>query len=121
MPTGEQAPTNQIGSIDALRSVRRSHLAHAIKINLVVCGVSGLLCAVALDGGVSFQVWYFAMAAYWSATLLIWSVHRQDLSRLDVFVVRWGFFIALFTVPLLMALFWRLYGGGAPLRDWILS
>lgn len=93
----------------------------SIKGNLALCSVIGLLCAVTLDGGASFQVWYFAMAAYWSATLLIWSVHRKDLSKLDVFVARWGFLIALLTVPFLMGLFWRLYGGGAPLRDWLLS
>jgi hypothetical protein len=73
-PPYEQAPASQISSGDALRSARRSHLTHAAKINVVVCSVIGLLCAVALDGGVSFQIWYFAMAAYWSAILLIWSV-----------------------------------------------
>lgn len=88
VPTREQEPTSQIDSIDALRSVRRSYLTRAIKINLAVSGFIGLLCAVALDGGASFQVWYFAMAAYWSATLLIWFVHRENLSRLDVFVAR---------------------------------
>ena len=119
-PAGDQSPASQTASIDAQRSARRTHLIQAIKINLVVCGVVGLLCAVSLDGGVSFQIWYFAMAAYWSATLLIWSVHRKNLSRIDVFVARWGFWISLFTVPFLTALFWRLYGGGAPLRDWLL-
>lgn len=121
MPTSEQASTTQSDSNDVLRSDRKSSLTRAMKTNLVVSSAIGLLCAVNLDGGTLFQVWYFAMAAYWSATLLIWSVHRKNLSRLDVFVARWGFLMAFFTVPFLSALFWWLYGGGAPLRDWFLS
>jgi hypothetical protein len=118
VPGPDQTPPSEIASDDGSQSARRSHLTRATKLNIVVCGVVGLLCAVALDGGVTYQIWYFAMAAYWSATLLIWSFHRNSLSRLDLFVVRWGFWVALFTVPFLTALFWRLYGGGAPLREW---
>jgi hypothetical protein len=120
-PASDQSSATEVVSNDPLQSVRRSDLARAIKANLVICGVSGLLSAVALDGGVSFQAWYFATAAYWSAMLLIWFFHRKDLSRLDVFIAAWGFLIALFTAPLLAGLFWRLYGGGAPLRNWLLS
>jgi len=118
-PGSDQPTPSQIASDDSSQLSRRSHLTHATKVNIVMCGVIGLLFAVALDGGVSFQIWYFATAAYWSATLLVWTFHRNDLSRVDLFVVRWGFWIALFTVPFLSALFWRLYGGGAPLRDWL--
>ena len=118
VPGPDQTRPSEIASDDGSQSARRSHLTRATKLNIVVCGVVGLLCAVALDGGVTYQIWYFAMAAYWSATLLIWSFHRNSLSRLDLFVVRWGFWVALFTVPFLTALFWRLYGGGAPLREW---
>lgn len=121
VPDSDQTPPNTLASEDGSQSARRSQLTRATKLNVVVCGVIGLLCAVALDGGVSFQIWYFAAAAYWSATLLIWSFHRNDLSKLDLFVVRWGFWVALFMVPFLSALFWGVYGGGAPLRDWLAS
>ena len=39
------------------------------------------------------------MAAYWSATLLIWAFHRRALTGVDLCSARWGIPIALVTVP----------------------
>ena len=101
-------PPNQSAG-RTLREIQRKHLTRSIMINLVVGGVMGALCAMNLDGGISFQIWYFTMAAYWSATLLIWACHRKSLTAVDLFIARWGIPIALVTVPFLMRLFWRLY------------
>jgi len=117
----DESAARRAASNDTLRLDHRSHVNRSMKANLALCAIIGLACASATDGGVLFQIWYFAMAAYWSATLLVWYIHRKNLSEVDLFVARWGFLIALVTVPFLMSLFWWLYRDRALLREWILS
>ena len=89
---------------------RRSSFIRCIKVNIPIQLVLFMFTAIALDGGVSFQIWYFTMTAYWSLTTLIWVLHRNRLSKTDVFLVKWGFWLALIMTPIVTVLFWRLYG-----------
>ena len=95
---------------ESLQALRRRRVIRSIKLSLFFCVLVGVLAATATDGGALFQIWYFATAAYWASTGLIWVLHRNTLSRTDVIIVAYGFVIALVTVPFLMNFFWRLYG-----------
>ena len=89
---------------------RRSLFIRCIKVNIPIQLVLGMCTVIATDGGVLFQIWYFTMTAYWALTTLIWVFHRNRLSKTDVFLVKWGFWLALIVTPIATALFWRLYG-----------
>jgi len=81
---------------------------------LVTQIASGLLAAIATDGGVLLKIWYAAMISYWvpGGLLLAFSAHTKK-----PFVrpfLRWGFLVLLITVaPFLSAAWWGSpYPGG---------
>jgi len=117
----DRSEASHTSSEDARRTAGRLRLLRSTRNNLIASGIVGFLTAISLDAGLTFQMWYFAMAAYWPALLMIWWFHRRNLSKLDLFIARWGFLISFFAAPFLAGEFWRLYGGNAPLRDWFLS
>jgi hypothetical protein len=89
---------------------RKSLFIRSIKVNIPIQLVLGVFAAVATDRGGLFQIWYFTMTSYWALITLIWVLHRNRLSKIDVFLVKWGFWLALMITPIATTLFWRLYG-----------
>lgn len=68
---------------------------------------SGLLAAIATDGGILLRIWCAAMVSYWApgCVLLAFSIHtRKPIARS---FLRWGFLVLLITVaPLLSVALW---------------
>jgi hypothetical protein len=83
----------------------------AVKVSLVlhvVClSVSGLL----LDDGQLAQWCGVSLVAYWSAYTVIAVRRPQTPTKLDLFLIRWGYPALCFSItPFLMILIWKLRG-----------
>lgn len=51
-----------------------------------------LLGAILLDGGRGLRICVVAIFAHWLAIAFVSTRNRNELTRLDTFVIRWGFF-----------------------------
>jgi hypothetical protein len=72
--------------------------------------VLGLLAALILDGGGIAQVCGIALLAFWGgAVVLIWR-HPQSPSRLDVELIRFGYFPVILVSFFLACWIWHLRG-----------
>ena len=82
---------------------------NALIVSILLQIVLGFLAAINLDGGVFFHLWWRAMAGYWAALIVILMKRPNAPTKVDLFLVRWGF-IPLFLIitPVLTALMWRL-------------
>lgn len=50
-----------------------------------------MLSALLLDGGRGFRICVAAILAHWLCVAIICSRNQTTVSKLDVFLVRWGF------------------------------
>ena len=72
--------------------------------------VLGLLALLILDGGLIAQICGIALLAFWSGTVvLIWR-HPQTPSRLDIELIRFGYFPVIIVSFFLVGWIWRLRG-----------
>lgn len=72
--------------------------------------VLGLLSLLVLDGGRVAQVFGIALLAFWGgAVVLVWR-HAKSPSRVDLELIRFGYFPVLLMAFLLVAWIWRLRG-----------
>jgi len=72
--------------------------------------VLGLLALLILDGGLIAQICGIALLAFWSgAVVLIWR-HPQTPSRLDIELIRFGYFPVIIVSFFLVAWIWRMRG-----------
>lgn len=85
----------------------RSAIFDSIAIQMLI----GFLAGITLDGGFCFQIWVFAMAAYWGGCSLVLIRRWKMLTKTDLGVIRWGFLIlAIIVTPLLSVWIWKLRG-----------
>lgn len=68
------------------------------------------LAALILDGGGMLLCWVFAVAAFWGAAGLMLRRRARVLTALDVFLLRWGFFIVLVISFVVARWIWGLRG-----------
>lgn len=72
-----------------------------------------LLSSLVLDGGGIAQVCFFALVAFWVGVGVLHIRRRGALSRVDLWLIRWGYILAciisFFVTRLVWA--WRGYGG----------
>ncbi len=74
------------------RNVDFSHVRHhlwGIALTQLPCL---LLAAMLLDGGRGFRICIAAIFAHWLAIAFISARDRAELTQVDAFVMRWGFF-----------------------------
>jgi len=72
--------------------------------------VLGLLATRILDGGSIAQICGIALLAFWSgAVVLIWR-HPQTPSRIDIELIRFGYFPVILVSLFLVLWIWRLRG-----------
>lgn len=83
-----------------------SPIFEAVSLQIVL----SLLSLLVLDGGRVAQVFGIALVAFWGgATVLIWR-HAKSPSRVDLQVIRFGYFPVLLMAFFLVAGIWRLRG-----------
>jgi hypothetical protein len=64
----------------------------AMKLSLIQQAVAFVFSGLVIDGGGLFLIVAFALAAFWIGALMILSRRGQQISRLDTFLLKWGFF-----------------------------
>ncbi len=82
----------------------------ALEVSLVLQILIGFPSFIAIDGGMLWEVCYFAMTAYWCSFLLILFRRPNTPTKDDLTLIRWGFLPFLFFVPVLMMAIWKLRG-----------
>lgn len=83
----------------------------ALQVSLVFQVVFGILCGLTTDGGMLVQLWFFAILAYWGGFSLM--VYRRPVNptKVDLFLIRWGFPVLLFFIGMPFSiLIWRARG-----------
>lgn len=70
-----------------------------------------LLAAGMLDGGALFQMVCYASLSYWGGFALM-ARRSQNLTRLDHWLIRWGFLILCIFSYFLSGLIWSIQGYG---------
>lgn len=74
---------------------------------VIVIALTGLL----LDGGVIGTVCFYAFVAYWFGVLLIWLRRRtKGFTKVDLFLLRWGFLILCLISYNIARVVWRQHG-----------
>lgn len=88
-----------------------SSFGAALKFSGMQQGAIVPLASLILDGGVVFLVCLYASAAYWIGVSLLWRRRRHSAyTKLDLFLIRWGF-LSLIPISALMARYiWHLKG-----------
>ena len=52
-------------------------------------------------------VWWRAIAAYWGCFIVMVFSRPNTPTKVDLFLVKWGFFLLLFITPVLSVLMWQ--------------
>jgi hypothetical protein len=65
-----------------------------------------LLAAMLLDGGRGFRICVVAVFAHWLAIAFVTARERDELTPMDTFVLRWGFFPCLVCTVLIGNAIW---------------
>lgn len=69
----------------------------------------GLLISRGIDAGVSFELWWRAVIAFWGTVILMILRRPHTPTKVDLFLVRWGFIpLFLLLTPVVLVLAWRL-------------
>jgi hypothetical protein len=88
-----------------------SESSDALKLAKVEQALIIPLAALILDGGGMFLISIFAAAAFWCGVLLMRRRRRLDgVTRLDLFLFRWGYFLLLAISFFLAPWIWKLKG-----------
>lgn len=74
----------------------------ALKVALLLQIVIGLFAAVAIDGGLLFDLWWRSMAAYWGCLIVMIFRRPNAPTKVDLWMIRYGF-VPLF-IPITMVL-----------------
>ncbi|MBU8902309.1 MAG: hypothetical protein KOO69_06185 [Victivallales bacterium] len=69
-----------------------------------------LFSAMILDGGQCGQYMLVSMAGFWVSVIVLIIRKPWSPSKKDIFYIKWGFFLILFFVPLIMKFTWMLRG-----------
>ena len=80
----------------------RPHLSMIALTQLPCLFLSSLL----LDGGRGFRICIIAAFAHWLAVALVSARGRADLTAMDTFILRWGFFLCLLCAGLISNAVW---------------
>ena len=83
----------------------------AIQVSLCFQLVLGFFAPFVTDQGVTLQLWFIAMAAYWGGAALIVARRPARPTKTDLFLLRWSFPFLMLAVAAPLALgIWRARG-----------
>ncbi|MFK7766783.1 MAG: hypothetical protein AB8B55_06140 [Mariniblastus sp.] len=96
----------QAASKKASRNVDYSHVRPHVSVIALTQLVCLLLGAMLLDGGRGFRICVAAVFAHWLAIAFISARDRDELTQMDILLVRWGFFPCLACAVLIGNAIW---------------
>ena len=71
----------------------------------------GVLTSLMFDCGMTFQMWYISMAAYWPMAIMLLIRGIKKPNRIDPYVIRWAFLLLIIVVtPVTTGIIWRWRG-----------
>src|SRR5438876_788619 len=70
------------------------------------------MAALILDGGGIFLISLFAFVSFWGGVFLVRHHHARTLTKLDLFLFRWGYFLLCVASFFLAQWIWKLRGYG---------
>ncbi len=82
----------------------------ALKAALLLQIVTGLLAAIAIHGGLLFELWWRPMAAYWGCFIVMVFRRPNTPTKLDLILVEWGFVLLIPCTFIFSVLIWRWMG-----------
>jgi hypothetical protein len=82
----------------------------ALRFGILVQAIFGILTALMLDMGESFNAFKIAFLAHWLGILLIIARRPTSPTKTDIVFIRWGTPILLFVTGLLAPYVWNLIG-----------
>ncbi len=82
----------------------------ALKVALLLQIGTGLLAAIAIDGGFLFELWWRPMAAYWGCFIVMVLRRPNTPTKRDLFLVEWGFVLLVPCTFIFSVLIWRWMG-----------
>ncbi len=82
----------------------------ALKVALLLQIIIGLFAAIAIDGGLLFELWWRPMAAYWGCFIVMVLRRPNTPTNLDLILVKWGFVLLIPCTFILSVLIWRWMG-----------
>ena len=68
------------------------------------------LAAMLVDCGQAFQGSVYAVIAYWVGFLIIMVRRRNRLTKVDMFLIRWGYIVLWILSPVVVSIIWNLRG-----------
>ena len=82
---------------------------NAVRVAAVVQVVMGLFISRSIDAGVSFELWWRAVVAFWGVFIVMILRRPYTPTKVDLILVRWGFIpLFLLLTPVVLAVAWRL-------------
>ena len=82
----------------------------ALKIALLLQIVIGVPAAIAIDGGLLFELWWRPMAAYYGCFIVMVFRRPNAPTKLDLILVKWGFVLLIPCTFIFSVLIWRWMG-----------
>lgn len=71
-----------------------------------------ILASMVLDGGGIAQVCFYALVAFWVGVVVLYVRRRGVLSKVDLFLIRWGYIVVCIISFFITRLVWGLRGYG---------
>ncbi len=63
----------------------------ALKVALLLQIIIGLGAAIAIDGGLTFDMWWRSMAVYWGCFVVMVFRRPNTPTKVDLWMIRYGF------------------------------
>jgi hypothetical protein len=82
----------------------------ALKVALLLQIIIGLGAAIAIDGGMTFDMWWRSMAAYYGCYAVMVFRRPNTPTKVDLFLVKWGFVLLIPFIPIISVYMWRWTG-----------
>jgi len=86
----------------------RSELPFALVLQTIIMVVAGMI----LDGGGVLQICFYAFVAFWIGVGVLRFRRRGVLTRVDLFLIRYGFILACILSFIITRWIWQLRGYG---------
>ncbi len=89
---------------DVSRSLSKDYQS-ALKVALLLQIIIGLFAAIAIDGGLTFDVWWRSMAVYYGCLVVMLFRRPNAPTKVDLWMIRYGFAPLFFPItPMLTVL-----------------
>ncbi len=82
----------------------------ALKAALLLQIITGLFAAIAIDGGLLFELWWRPMAAYWGCLIVMVFRRPNTPTKRDLILVEWGFIPLIPCAAIISFFVWRWMG-----------